>query len=247
MKFLKVKYYLILIFTILFFSCNKENRCDCFKGTGEITTEERVVTVFNKISLENNINLYITEDTVCSVKVEAGSHLLKSIKTEVTDSCLYLKNGNKCNWVRSYKDKINIYVKFIKIKGLMYKNASGNVYTTDTIHANYFQLDNFNGSGTINLIFSAHTTWFNLHTGPADLNATGTSGVCYLYSAGNGKADIRNLKTNIMFLNNKSTNECYVNVKDELEVKIGYVGDVYYTGDPTIIKEITGSGKLIKF
>lgn len=229
-------------------SCNKENRCDCFKNSGSITTESRIIPDFNKIYLEDNINLFITQDTICSLTVEAGKHLLKSIKTEVTDNCLYLKNENKCNWVRSFKNKINVYLKYREIKNIIYYEGSGNIKTTDTLHADYFQLDDWNGSGTIDLTINTKTSWFNLHTGPADLIVKGISGVNYLYSVANGPADLRYLKTGYTFMTNNSTNNCYVNVAKEFEVKIGYVGDVYYTGNPyKITSEISGSGKLIKF
>jgi hypothetical protein len=102
----KIIKYSIMTISLFSLSCNKENRCDCFKSTGDITSESRNISDFKKIILEDNINLYITPDTIYSLTIEAGAHLLKSIKTEVTDSCLILKNENKCNWVRNYKDKI---------------------------------------------------------------------------------------------------------------------------------------------
>jgi hypothetical protein len=109
------------------------------------------------------------------------------------------------------------------------------------------QIDSWDASGVVNLTIDTKTAWFNLHTGAGDLNISGKSNVCYLYSAGNGKADLLNLTNGSIYMNNKSTNSCYVNVVHELDVKIGYVGDVYYKGDPDIIiTDITGSGKLIK-
>ena len=71
-----LKYCFILVAFI--FSCTKEHSCDCFKGTGDTTTEFRKLLPFNKISIENNINLYITEDTVFYMTVEAGSKLISS-------------------------------------------------------------------------------------------------------------------------------------------------------------------------
>jgi hypothetical protein len=221
--------------------------CDCFKSTGDIKTETRNISGFNKISVENNINLYITEDSVFSLSVEAGSNLLSLIKTEVMDSCLYLKNDNKCNWVRNFKDKINIFLKCPKIKEIVYK-GSGNVTATDTLNANNFRLDDWNGTGTIDLTLKSNWTILNLHTGPADLNVKGKSGVTYLYSAGNGKADLRNLITDYCFVTTKSTNSCYVYAAKELDAKIYEIGDIYYTGSFYYLKtEITGSGQMIPF
>jgi hypothetical protein len=240
-----LKYCFILVAFI--FSCTKEHSCDCFKGTGDTTTEFRKLLPFNKISIENNINLYITEDTVFYMTVEAGSKLISSITSEVKDSCLYLKNENKCNWVRSFKNKINVYLNCGSLQEIKCNQSSGNVFSTNTLHSDYLQIDSWDASGVVNLAIDTKTAWFNLHTGSGDLNISGKSDVCYLYSAGNGKADLLNLTNGILYMNNKSTNNCFVNAVHELDVNIGYVGDVYYTGDPdTIITDITGSGKLIK-
>ena len=107
--------YSALAVSLFYFSCNNENSCDCLKSIGPVVTEERVIPAFNKLSLEDNVNLFITQDSVYSLTVEAGEHLLQSIKAEVTDSCLYLKNENKCNWVRSFENKINVYLRFKKL------------------------------------------------------------------------------------------------------------------------------------
>jgi hypothetical protein len=221
--------------------------CDCLKSTGDIATETRSINGFNKISVEDNINLFITEDSIFSLTVEAGSNLISLIKTDVTDSCLYLKNNNRCNWVRNFKDKVNVYLTCRKINGITYK-GSGNITATDTLHVNNFQLDDWNGSGTIDLILAGNRTAINLHTGPADLSVRGTSALTYLYFAGNGKADLQHFVSDFCFVNNKSTNSCYVNAAKELYAKISSIGDIYYTGTfYKLTSDIAGSGHLIHF
>jgi hypothetical protein len=246
MRTLKIVFYLVI--ASVSFSCNKSDTCDCFKSTGSITNEHRTIPGFNAISVSNNINLYITEDTFYSIVVEAGSHILESIKTQVTDSCLYLTNSIKCNWVRSYKDKVNIYVTCKKIKELDDNICSGNIFTTDTLYADKFNMNDFAGSGTINLkLVVSNTSWFSLNTGPIDLTVRGRSGLSYLYSNGNGKADLSNFPTGDFFITNNSTNDCYINVNNWVDAQIGYVGNIYYKGSPTeITTNITGSGQLIK-
>jgi hypothetical protein len=250
---MKVKKDILLLFLIsslplLYLSCGKGHECDCLKSTGDIVTETRSLNEFNKISLEDNINLFITEDSTFSVIVEAGKNLLSSIKTDVTDSCLYLKNENKCNWVRSFRKKVNVYLKCRKIKSIICSSASGNITSTDTLHLDHFQLDNWSSSGTIDLTIVAQNSSFKLHTGPADLNIKGTSTDNYIYAAAGGKADLRNLITDHTTVNNLSSNSCYVNVKNNLDYTITDIGDIYYTGNPVISSaHNSGSGKLIHF
>ena len=247
MKKSKIIYYFVLSFVLALSSCNKENSCDCFKSTGDIITEARNVSSFNKIYLEDNINLYISIGTSYSLSIEAGSHLQSLIKSEVTDSCLYLKNENKCNWVRSYKKKINAYITCKSIQDINYNSASGNIYTLDTIHSDFFQVDDFGGSGELNLLLVSKNSYFRNHTGPADIIVKGKSQNAYIYSAGNGLVDLKEYLSDYVVVNNFSTNNCFTNVNKELDATIGSLGDIYYTGNPNSIKSnITGSGKLIK-
>jgi len=238
----------MLFFVFALSSCNRENSCDCLKSTGDITTETRTVGGFNKIDLEDNINLYISTGQDYSVSVEAGSHLQSLIKAEVNDSCLYLKNENKCNWVRSYKKKINVHITCKNIQDIKYGNASGNIYSLDTLYSDSFQVDDFSGSGEINLLLVSKNSFFRIHTGPADIIVKGRSENAFVYSTGNGLADLKQYPSDYVIVSNSSTNNCFVNVNKELNVTIGYIGDIYYTGNPYSVKtNISGSGKLIKF
>lgn len=238
----------IIVLAFVMVACSKEKRCDCLQSTGDIVSEERSVIPFGQIRIADKINLFLKQDTFCSVRVEAGENLLSDIITEVKDSVLEIRNDNRCNWVRSYKPVINVYVTFIDIWHFMYYKGAGTVTTEDTIFTDYFQLDDFEGTGSLNFILHTETSWLNLHTGPADLTLRGVSDVCYLYSAGNGLADLRNFKTKGTYMTSKSTADCYVWTTEEVDAWIDYVGNVYYTGNPAkITYNYTGSGRLIPF
>lgn len=234
----------ILILTVLF-SCKKENQCDCLKGTGQITNEIRNIEPFTSIELSHNINLIIKQDTTYSCIVEAGENLLPLIKTTVVDGKLIIANENRCNWMRSFKKDINVYLSLRKINTIEYR-GSGNINCSDTLILDSLRFDSWDGSGKAMFLLHTKSSQFNLHTGPADLEVSGFSGVSYLYSAGNGKVDLSNLNTGYTFLTSKSTNNTYVSATKELYVWIDYVGDVYYKGSPYLIDTIyTGSGRLL--
>lgn len=246
MKITKVGFFCFITLSF-FFSCKKENMCDCMKGTGDIITENREVIPFNKIYMQDNINLYISIDSTYSVRVEAGTNLLSSIFTEVIDSCLYLRNENRCNWVRSFKNKINVYISCTKLREIMRNKASGNVYTMDTIYSDLFEVNSYNGGGEVNLKLVSKQSLFKIHTGPDDIIVNGRSENTFVYSSGNGLIDLRNYSSNYAIVSTKSTNNCFIRTNKELEVFIDYVGNVYYLGNPQKIKiNTSGSGKLIK-
>jgi hypothetical protein len=52
-------------------------------------------------------------------------------------------------------------------------NGSGNLSVSDTLVTPEFQVDNWNGTGTLSLLLDCNETRFKLHTGPADIVCRG--------------------------------------------------------------------------
>lgn len=226
-------------------SCKKENRCDCFKGTGKISSKEIKPDTFKAIQVESNINVEIIEGTENKITVSAGSKLIDFVEFEIKDTTLFIRDKNKCNWSRSFKNEINVIVEVISISHIT-QFGTGKIFSSDTIHAPYFLLELAN-SGDVQLIVDASTFYCNNHVSTGDITLSGKAGLSYVFNSGNGFIYAENLLTDITFLGNHNTGKCYVNAKDWLEVEIDYSGDVYYRGNPPLIKKnITGTGKLIQ-
>lgn len=220
--------------------------CDCFKSTGNETTETRTLSGFTKIDLNDNVDLILTPGRPYSCKVTAGSHLIDLVTTEVKEETLIIKNNNTCNWVRSFKNKFTVEISLPHLYYVYYA-GSGIITTTDSIHEDEFGLDGWTCSGTINLKLNCNISRLSLHTGTADLYASGTSGVSYVYNAATGPIHAENLETGYTYIGNRSTNDCYVQVTKELGATITLQGNIFYSGNPYKIDEtITGSGKLVK-
>lgn len=220
--------------------------CDCFKSTGSETTEVRNLSGFSKIELYNNIDLKITPGKPFDCKVTAGNNLLDMITTEVEGNTLIIRNKNKCNWVRSFKNKYAVELSMPRLENIYY-SGSGTITTMDTLREEVFRLDGWTSSGSIRLLLNCGTTWLSLHTGTADLTASGFSGVSYVYSAAMGPINCKELETGYSYIANRGTNDCYVTVLKELGATITLQGNIYYTGNPyKIDTEITGTGLLVK-
>ncbi len=220
--------------------------CDCLKSTGETVIEHRTLLSFDQIELDDNINLILTQDTVNYIEIEAGKHLHKLIKTNINSGILTIRNNNKCNWVRSYKKEINAYLHFKNITGLKY-NGSGDICSTDTIKSKIIYIENLDGSGTISLTIRSDQSYIKEHTGPADFNIRGKTSYNYVWAAGYGLMDCRNLRADNVTVINKGTNSCFVNAKNSLDAEIDYTGNIYYIGKPNSIStKIDGIGKLLQ-
>jgi hypothetical protein len=234
---------ILLILTLP--SCEKGGAFDCFKRTGEIVMEDRYAEEFNSIYLNNNVDLYITQSDHYAISVEAGKNLQGGIKTQIENKVLTIKNDNRCNWTRSYDKPMNVYVSVENLSYISYE-GSGNVYSTNTIVCDTIHVDIQNGGGSIKLDLNCWKSKVYNHTGTVDITISGYSDVNYMYNNSYGPIDCLNLETAHTYMTTRSSNDCYINVNITLEAAIENAGNIYYKGNPQIISDITGTGKLIK-
>ncbi|HNW89911.1 MAG TPA: head GIN domain-containing protein [Bacteroidales bacterium] len=237
-----------IIFSIFFFisSCKKENLCDCFKSTGKIVTEERKIRDFSSIFVSDNVNLILTQDSGYHVKVEAGEHLISLITTELRHDSLFIENKNRCNWVRSYKPQVNVYISLPVL--YFFQNAGcGTIITTNTFTGDSLRFYSLNSSGDLTVKMDVKKCYLTIHTGCLNVNASGKTDYLDVYYCGNGMIHCENVNAKNTIVTNKSTGDIYVNVSESLYYIITWTGNIYYYGNPTLINwGDTGDGELIK-
>lgn len=244
---MKTKIIVLLFIIFTFSTCKKDHLLDCFKSAGKTITENRETNAFININLTDNVDLIIHTDTTYFVKVTAGDNLINGIITEWNNKTLYIRNENRCNWMRSFK---NIYTVEIGMNQpeLIHYNGSGNITCLDTIRKEDFIFDSFGGSGTINLNFNSNKIHLNDHIGRADIHAFGFANESYIYVNDVGVLDASGMNTNYTYITNNSTGDCRINVKNELGFEIKYSGNIFYTGNPHFLSQnFSGTGKLIHY
>ena len=237
-------FFVIVIF-ILFSSCKKEHMFDCFKDTGKTISADRPVNPFNRIDIQNNVDLVVHFGIPYELKVTAGTNLIDGITTEVRDSILYIKNENKCNWVRDFNNKYTVDITTDDLINLV-NWGSGNVTFADTLVTYEFVYDNWNASGIMNFKFNGERILVKIHTGTADVTVQGKTGLNYIWLFGYGYMNCKDLQANEAFIVNMGTGDCRIQVKNDLHAEIEYMGNIYYSGEPhTLTTNITGTGQLI--
>lgn len=224
-------------------SCKEENMCDCIKRTGDIITETRDLKNFTDITVEDNLNVYITQDTVFEVKIEAGENIVPLIKAEVSDGVLKLRNDNRCNWTRSYDKPFNVYVK-MPVIGYILSNGTGNITSVNTITTPTIDLET-KSSGDIE--FTVNNTKVTSHMfGYGDIHLHGNTVEHACSIGGDGFLYASDLQSTETWLRTYTNGLCYVRAQNKLTVIIDKDGDVYCYGNPPIInKTQNGSGNLI--
>ncbi len=244
MKDYKKTYFLIVcVFGIFFTSaCKKENRCDCIKRTGKIIKETRVLNFFNYVEAEDNINVFITQDSVQEVIVEAGENIVPLIETELQGTKLFIRNKNRCNWTRSYNKPLNVYLRMQDIKYIT-NSGTAKIKGLNVITVTEFEIETKN-SGDIELtVNNEHVISHIFGSGDVtlygytDVHGCSVGGTSYLYCA--------NLSTSYTFLHAFSIGPCEINVSGLVDCKIDGKGDVFCYGNPSSVNQFgKGPGRL---
>lgn len=245
-------YKLLTFFTFFTFialnliSCTGENLDDCYTSTGPQITEERPGEAFKKIELYDNVNLILIPGDNYHIKVEAGEHIIDAIKTEIKDSTLIIRNTLKCNWVRNFEKELTVYATIPMLEEIRYE-GSGDINTQGQLTLDSLKVNVWGGAGSFNLDVNINKLNLAMHYGTVDFHVSGKALITSIYSNSYGPFLCNNLISNIVYIRNNGSNDCYVHALHILEVTITSVGSIYYSGNPyQISADISGSGKLIK-
>lgn len=84
------------------FACNSEDAIDCFQTAGNTIQQEVAVANFEKILVNRDIELIITQASAYKVTIETGENLINDVEVKVVGNRLELTDNNTCNYVRDY-------------------------------------------------------------------------------------------------------------------------------------------------
>jgi len=153
-----------------------------------------------------------------------------------------------CNWVRNYNKELTVYVTVPGLYQIRYE-GSGDISTESRLTFDSLQVNVWGGAGSFNLDLNVTNLKLALHYGTVDFNIKGNALITTIFANSYGPFYCNELLSNIVYIRNSGTNNCYVHAIDILEAEITSVGDIYYSysGDPENLKvNITGSGKFVK-
>lgn len=233
------KLFFLILITSSLISCNKDNRLFCTKGKGDIVSENRPMTNFNRISLQTNANVFVNIDEGFSVRVKSYENIASLIKTELSGSTLFISR-DEC--IRRTNDHLNVYVTLPDLD-LLEVEGAGNIIVRNTF--NTFSLTNrVSGSGsiTMNCIVQQMNSEVS---GSGNIHLTGSTNVHNASISGSG--DIRSFSMNSSEANVtvSGSGNADIRVNDVLNVEISGSGNVRYLGFPSINSDLSGSGSLL--
>lgn len=210
---------LLLLFTALLFSCNKNK----ITGSGNIISQERNASGFTGVVVNGATKAFITIDTGFSVTVKGYQNLLPYLETKVSNGILQV----------GFKNHTNV------------SNDNTEVYVTLPV-LNYVQT-NGNGGMAINGTVTGTSLLKAVINGSADISIEGGN-VSEFDGNINGLGNISalNLQCSDADINISGKGNVEISVNSKLNVTISGNGNVYYMGAPVITTHITGNGQVTR-
>lgn len=227
------------------------------KGNHDVGRETRQMVSFESVINEGSFNVYISNDSVHQVVVEAESNIIPYIRTIVNGNSLIIdtKKNIKANY------PINIYVKSPLVKHVSLEGSG--LIQFETLTGRGFKAE-INGSGEIEgkLLFdtvealidgsgniSLQTDCNKISTeinGSGNINLLGSADMGIHSIDGSGNISALEFVTVDCNADISGSGNMNLNVSDHFDVTVSGSGSVYYIGTPQINVKITGSGSVIK-
>ena len=246
-----MKKVIYIFISLLIVACSSENANDCFQASGKIIQQEVDVPDFEKILVNRDIEVILSEGSEINVIIETGKNLMNDVEVVVADNELRLTDNNNCNYVRDY-GITKIYITAPNITEI----RSSTQYDISSQG-----ILNFNSLSLISEDFNAPDTFtvgdFRLNINSVKLNVvannissfyiTGVVENLYVgFFAGAGRFEGQDLIAENVDVFHRGSNDMIINPQQSISGEIRGVGDVIAVNQPpTVTLEQFYTGALI--
>lgn len=211
------------------------------KGSGNVVTELRDVSDFNRVYLNCSGDAVITQNGEQSVTIETDDNILEYITTEVRDGTLYLDiDTTKIKTVSPTRLQFEVNVADLDAVTVA---ASGD------ISAASLDVDSL----VVKTSASGHIRIDSLMAEEVDMRLGGSGDVALMGEVpnqevlitGSGGVLAEDLKSDTVKIRISGSGDATVWAIESLNVNLGSSGSVSYYGDPVTGFEDNGSGEII--
>ncbi len=226
------------------------------EGNGDVETETRQMPRFDRVFNEGNFEVYIIQDGLSEVTIEAESNLIPKIRTRVEGTRLEIDTRDDLR--NNYPMKIFVHtdeVDEVKLSGSGLIDAenittgdfeigisgSGEIFFTGTVQDMHCFIS---GSGSAAIGVTADELEADI-SGSGDMELWGVARAGDFDISGSGSIRAYELVQQECDARISGSGNMYVTVEDYLNVNISGSGSVYYMGSPIVNTKITGSGSVI--
>ena len=209
-------------------------------GSGNVITQDRPVSGFDRMSLEIPANLDIQQGAAEKLTISAEDNLLPYLTTDVSFGELVIRF--KPTSIMKINKPIQITLTVKNLKELQ-NSSSGNV-TVKPITTGNFQIS-LSSSGNVQMEgIQADTIKASLSSS-GDVTIKGSANVLDVQASSSGSFNAGDLQVQSATVRLSSSGEVTVWVIKNLEASISSSGNIAYYGSPSIHQTTSSSGTLI--
>jgi len=195
------------------------------------------------LKVESDINLFWHDSSVNLIKIRCGRNLLPKIESSIKDSTLILKNGNKCNWVRSYEKPMEIDL-YSKAPYLITIEGFGDFTCRDTLRSSPLTIQHY-GASKAKILANVGEFYLDFaSSNDCEIFGQTSDGIYHIQNYGKVKG--QEMKFNTLTVTMKGQNDAWVWAEKVLSGALFTSRNVYLKGNPTNLTELKAGGKVIK-
>lgn len=233
-------YFVLPIVALVLMACGTINLgFNTVRGSGNVVSEERSVSGFDKVVVQGSGDLYIEQGAEEGLTIEAEDNLMQYLTSEVRDNTLVLSYKEGTNVSPTKGIRYNLKVKNLSDVSVA---GSGNIYM-DTFEADSLTLS-ISGSGDAKIADLTANSLRLQSSGSGKFDVSGSATQVDVNFSGSGKFQGGNLETDNTSITIGGSGEATVWANVSLKVQISGSGDISYYGEPEINQSISGSGSV---
>jgi len=217
-------------------------------STGNLATESREVSNFDRVFLRDYGELVITQGEEESLTIETDRDILPQIKTEVREGKLIIKIGG--SWMDKLGHAFSTGLTRLGIKyTLTVKKLTGlEIAGAVSVKASSIDTDRLalklSGAGQVNIeALSAEVLEVDM-PGAGAIKVSGKVGEQRIAISGAGSYKASKLESARVSVNLTGAGQATVRAIENLDVAIRGIGSVEYYGSPTVKKSVSGIGSI---
>jgi len=240
---------LFFVSFLIHFLPSCQNSAQPWESFGDITTETRTLGSFHGLDVNQDIELFITQDSTKPTHIEItyGKNVIPGITTEITNGVLSIKNSNKAKWLRKLNIQPRCTLNLHQIDDI-HLEGNAKVICSDTLYNQAIHC-------TVNSVEDQNLLVFcgQFYGGVTNSSNVKLSGQATIFSWScekGGGLDASKLRSDDVYLYHFTIKDVFVNPSKQFDANLFNSGNAYYFTTPTYkFKESaqgTGQVKLKK-
>lgn len=221
-------------------SCSKsKNR---HAGSENTISQSREVSDFSSIYFNGYGNLYLTQGSTESLKIEGEGTEVGLITTNVLDGVLHIDfKKSETGQSTNISEPVNIHVQVKSLQEIRL-SGSGSIFGLTPLNVQTLKLS-ISGSGSADIRVVGHRL-FTVLSGSGNFVIKGVIENQDIWISGSGIYRAEELSSRVANINITGAGKVFVNVQDDLDVRISGAGSVIYQGTPRIHQSVSGAGTI---